>query len=94
LRGFKVLMRDYNRNNSHDQEVLNKHLQRASRELQMVVKFLNDLDISRAEKRKLERKIAPALDLVSKIKIKIPVKEFEEVSKKKKKEVKGEKRRR
>lgn len=78
-------MRNNSRTNK-DQEVLDSHLKRAGRELEMAVRVLNTAGITRSEKRKLERQLAPVLHMVSRLKLQLPQIQVEEPKKKEKKQ--------
>tara|TARA_B100000900_G_C20437519_1_gene657604 strand:- start:280 stop:546 length:267 start_codon:yes stop_codon:yes gene_type:complete len=84
-------MRDYNRENNRDQEVLEKHLKKALRELQQVSRLINGLGITHSQKKALNRDLRPIIGMLQSTKIKIPEVPVEE---QKKKEVKNGNRRR
>lgn len=92
-------MRDYDRSNKNlDQEMLDKHLNRARKELLQALRVIDGLGIAKSAKRALERELRPLIAMAEQSKIKIPVAPVEELSDKKKKkdkkEVKGVNRRR
>ena len=73
---------------SEQQAILDKHLKVASRELLSALRLISSLDISNAEKRKLGRKLQPAIDQVSRLKFVIP--ENQEVQDVRRKQVRKE----
>ena len=77
------------------QEIFEKHIKNASREIQLAMRVISTLKISSTEKRKFLRKVRPLFDLSSNLKLSFPNLEVqEETPKKKVKEVKDVNRRR
>lgn len=80
---------------TQEQEIFEKHIKNASREIQLAMRVISSLKVNSTEKRKFLRKVRPLFDIASSLKLSFPNLEIqEEVPKKKNKEVKDVNRRR